>query len=52
MVAATVISGVDDFLNVRREIDPARENLGAQRTGSRSGAESRSSSSSREVPRT
>jgi CDP-diacylglycerol--glycerol-3-phosphate 3-phosphatidyltransferase len=52
MVAATVASGVDYFLNVRREIEEARANLRAQRNA-RSGAEtSRSSSSSREVPRT
>ena len=51
MVAATVISGVDYFLNVRREIEEARERLHAQRSA-RSGVEtSRSSSSSREVPR-
>ena len=53
MVAATVASGVDYFLNVRREIEAARENLRAQRMTARSGADtSRSSSSSREVPRT
>ena len=52
MVAATVLSGVDYFLNVRREIEEARERLHAQRSA-RSGADpSRSSSSSREVPRT
>jgi CDP-diacylglycerol---glycerol-3-phosphate 3-phosphatidyltransferase len=52
MVLATVVSGVDYFLNVRREIEEARERLHAQRSA-RSGAEtSRSSSSSREVPRT
>jgi CDP-diacylglycerol--glycerol-3-phosphate 3-phosphatidyltransferase len=51
MVAATVLSGVDYFLNVRREIEEARANLRAQRNA-RSGVEtSRSSSSSREVPR-
>jgi CDP-diacylglycerol---glycerol-3-phosphate 3-phosphatidyltransferase len=51
MVVATVASGVDYFLNVRREIDQARETLRAQRAV-RSGVEtSRSSSSSREVPR-
>ena len=51
MVFTTVASGVDYFLNVRREIEEARERLHAQRTA-RSGAEtSRSSSSSREVPR-
>jgi CDP-diacylglycerol---glycerol-3-phosphate 3-phosphatidyltransferase len=51
MVAATVLSGVDYFLNVRREIEEARERLHAQRSA-RSGADtSRSSSSSREVPR-
>jgi CDP-diacylglycerol--glycerol-3-phosphate 3-phosphatidyltransferase len=51
MVAATVISGVDYFLNVRREIEEARERLHAQRSA-RSGVDtSRSSSSSREVPR-
>jgi CDP-diacylglycerol--glycerol-3-phosphate 3-phosphatidyltransferase len=51
MVAATVISGVDYFLNVRREIEAARENLRGQRTATRSVETSRSSSSSREVPR-
>jgi CDP-diacylglycerol--glycerol-3-phosphate 3-phosphatidyltransferase len=52
MVVATVVSGVDYFLNVRREIEEARARLHAQRSA-RSGAEtSRSSSSSREVPRT
>jgi CDP-diacylglycerol--glycerol-3-phosphate 3-phosphatidyltransferase len=51
MVAATVISGVDYFLNVRREIEEARARLHHQRAA-RSGVEtSRSSSSSREVPR-
>jgi CDP-diacylglycerol--glycerol-3-phosphate 3-phosphatidyltransferase len=51
MVAATVLSGVDYFLNVRREIEDARERLHAQRSA-RSGADAnRSSSSSREVPR-
>ena len=51
MVAATVVSGIDYFLNVRREIEEARERLHAQRVA-RSGVEtSRSSSSSREVPR-
>ena len=51
MVVATIASGVDYFLNVRREIDGARERH-AQRTAARSGVEtSRSSSSSREVPR-
>jgi len=51
MVLATVASGVDYFLNVRREIEEARERLHAQRSA-RSGVEtSRSSSSSREVPR-
>jgi CDP-diacylglycerol--glycerol-3-phosphate 3-phosphatidyltransferase len=52
MVLTTVASGVDYFLNVRREIEEARENLRAQRSA-RTGVEaSRSSSSSREVPRT
>lgn len=52
MVAATVVSGVDYFLNVRREIEEARANLRAQRTAARSAIDtSRSSSSSREVPR-
>jgi CDP-diacylglycerol--glycerol-3-phosphate 3-phosphatidyltransferase len=52
MVLATVVSGVDYFLNVRREIEQARERLATQRAGSRSASEtSRSSSSSREVPR-
>jgi len=52
MVAATVISGVDYFLNVRREIEEARQKLHHQRTAARSGVDtSRSSSSSREVPR-
>ncbi len=51
MVVATVASGVDYFLNVRREIEEAREHMRAQRTA-RSGVDtSRSSSSSREVPR-
>jgi CDP-diacylglycerol---glycerol-3-phosphate 3-phosphatidyltransferase len=51
MVLTTVVSGVDYFLNVRREIEEARERLHAQRTA-RSGVDtSRSSSSSREVPR-
>lgn len=51
MVAATVVSGIDYFLNVRREIEEARERLHAQRAA-RSGVDtSRSSSSSREVPR-
>jgi CDP-diacylglycerol--glycerol-3-phosphate 3-phosphatidyltransferase len=51
MVFATVASGLDYFLNVRREIEEARERLHAQRSA-RSGVEtSRSSSSSREVPR-
>jgi CDP-diacylglycerol---glycerol-3-phosphate 3-phosphatidyltransferase len=50
-VAATVISGVDYFLNVRREIEQARESLRAQRTRSPAADASRSSSSSREVPR-
>jgi CDP-diacylglycerol--glycerol-3-phosphate 3-phosphatidyltransferase len=31
MVAATVLSGVDYFLNVRREIEQARENLRSAR---------------------
>jgi CDP-diacylglycerol---glycerol-3-phosphate 3-phosphatidyltransferase len=52
MVVTTVASGVDYFLNVRREIEEARENLRAQRSA-RAGVEaSRSTSSSREVPRT
>jgi CDP-diacylglycerol--glycerol-3-phosphate 3-phosphatidyltransferase len=52
MVAATVGSGLDYFLNLRREIDQARDNLRAQRATARSGTEtSRSSSSSREAPR-
>jgi CDP-diacylglycerol--glycerol-3-phosphate 3-phosphatidyltransferase len=51
-VAATIVSGVDYFLNVRREIEQARENLRAQRLRSAAvGEASRSSSSSREVPR-
>jgi CDP-diacylglycerol---glycerol-3-phosphate 3-phosphatidyltransferase len=51
MVVATVVSGLDYFLNVRREIEEARQRLHTQRVA-RSGAEtSRSSSSSREVPR-
>ena len=50
MVAATLASGVDYFLNVRREIEQARENLRAHRARS-STETSRSSSSSREVPR-
>jgi CDP-diacylglycerol--glycerol-3-phosphate 3-phosphatidyltransferase len=52
MVLTTVASGVDYFLNVRREIEEARANLRAQRS-TRAGVDaSRSSSSSREVPRT
>ena len=51
-VVATVVSGVDYFLNVRREIDQARETLRAQRARSAVTDGSRSSSSSREVPRT
>jgi CDP-diacylglycerol---glycerol-3-phosphate 3-phosphatidyltransferase len=51
MVTATVVSGVDYFLNVRREIEEARERLHHQRSA-RSGVDTkRSSSSSREVPR-
>jgi CDP-diacylglycerol---glycerol-3-phosphate 3-phosphatidyltransferase len=52
MVVATVVSGVDYFLNVRREIEDARARLHAQRAAARSADTSRSSSSSREVPRT
>jgi CDP-diacylglycerol--glycerol-3-phosphate 3-phosphatidyltransferase len=51
MVVATVVSGVDYFLNVRREIEDARARLHAQRATARSAEASRSSSSSREVPR-
>ena len=51
MVAATVLSGVDYFLNVRREIEEARERLHAQRSARSAVDTSRSSSSSREVPR-
>jgi CDP-diacylglycerol---glycerol-3-phosphate 3-phosphatidyltransferase len=51
MVVATVVSGVDYFLNVRREIEDARARLHAQRATARSADTSRSSSSSREVPR-
>jgi CDP-diacylglycerol--glycerol-3-phosphate 3-phosphatidyltransferase len=52
MVVATIASGVDYFLNLRREIEEARERLHVQRSA-RSGVDtSRSSSSSREVPRT
>jgi CDP-diacylglycerol---glycerol-3-phosphate 3-phosphatidyltransferase len=51
MVVATVVSGVDYFLNVRREIEDARTRLHAQRATARSAETSRSSSSSREVPR-
>jgi CDP-diacylglycerol--glycerol-3-phosphate 3-phosphatidyltransferase len=51
-VVATVVSGVDYFLNVRREIEEARETLRAQRARSAVTDGSRSSSSSREVPRT
>jgi CDP-diacylglycerol--glycerol-3-phosphate 3-phosphatidyltransferase len=51
MVVATVVSGVDYFLNVRREIEDARARLHAQRATARSAETSRSSSSSREVPR-
>jgi CDP-diacylglycerol--glycerol-3-phosphate 3-phosphatidyltransferase len=50
-VVATVVSGVDYFLNVRREIEEARETLRAQRARSAVTDGSRSSSSSREVPR-
>jgi len=50
-VVTTVGSGVDYFLNVRREIEQARRALRAQRTRSPIGDGSRSSSSSREVPR-
>ena len=51
-VVATVASGVDYFLNVRREIDQARDALRTQRLrSSPTGDGSRSSSSSREVPR-
>jgi CDP-diacylglycerol--glycerol-3-phosphate 3-phosphatidyltransferase len=52
MVAATVGSGVDYFLNVRREIEEARARLHAQRMARSAVDTSRSSSSSREVPRT
>lgn len=51
MVAATVVSGIDYFLNVRREIEEARARLHAQRTARSAVDTSRSSSSSREVPR-
>jgi CDP-diacylglycerol--glycerol-3-phosphate 3-phosphatidyltransferase len=51
MVLTTVVSGVDYFLNVRREIEEARERLHAQRTARSAADTSRSSSSSREVPR-
>ena len=51
MVVATVVSGVDYFLNVRREIEEARARLHAQRAATRSAETSRSSSSSRELPR-
>ena len=50
-VVATVASGVDYFLNVRREIEQARTSLRAQRMRSATSDGSRSSSSSREVPR-
>ena len=51
-VFTTVASGVDYFLNVRREIDQARDALRTQRLrSSPTGDGSRSSSSSREVPR-
>ncbi|MFL5894277.1 MAG: CDP-diacylglycerol--glycerol-3-phosphate 3-phosphatidyltransferase [Thermoleophilaceae bacterium] len=50
-IVATVGSGVDYFLNVRREIEQARETLRAQRARAPVGEASRSSSSSREVPR-
>jgi CDP-diacylglycerol---glycerol-3-phosphate 3-phosphatidyltransferase len=50
-VVATVGSGVDYFLNVRREIEQARATLRAQRLRAPAGEASRSSSSSREVPR-
>ena len=52
MVVATVVSGVDYFLNVRREIEEARARLHHQRATARSAETSRSSSSSRDVPRT
>jgi CDP-diacylglycerol--glycerol-3-phosphate 3-phosphatidyltransferase len=52
-VVATVGSGVDYFLNVRREIEAARETLRAQRELRATSADaSRASSSSREAPRT
>jgi CDP-diacylglycerol--glycerol-3-phosphate 3-phosphatidyltransferase len=51
MVVATVASGVDYFLNVRREIEQAREHMRHQRSARSSAETSRSSSSSREVPR-
>lgn len=51
MVLATVVSGVDYFLNVRREIEEAREHMRHQRTARSASDASRSSSSSREVPR-
>jgi CDP-diacylglycerol--glycerol-3-phosphate 3-phosphatidyltransferase len=51
-VAVTVASGVDYFLNVRREIEEAREALAAQREARSASAEtSRTSNSSRDVPR-
>ena len=52
MVAATVASGVDYFVNVRREVEQARESLRAHRARSVTSDTTRSSSSSREVPRT
>lgn len=52
-VAATVFSGIDYFLNVRREIDSARDALHAQREARTASADtSLPSNSSREVPRT
>ena len=61
MVAITLASGADYFLNFRRRIEEARERVAAQAataqaaggaSGTRASAASRSSSSSRVVPRT
>ena len=58
MVAITLASGADYFLNFRRRIEEARERVAAQAAASGaagsgvSPAASRSSSSSRVVPRT
>jgi hypothetical protein len=51
MALTSVVSGVDYFLNLRREIEQARESLRAQRSARTVTDTSRSSSSSREAPR-